>query len=343
MTKVYQTLTVIFCWIIFLGAPGSLLSQVLSVENGPAEIKPGYLVITAEEADSFYVVFNENFETVFHVASGDELAVFPGVYKVRIIKKYHLDFTFNQVIVENQTRHAPANMISFQDRMDSRLKTQSSYPRLFWGGRIMVLTDAETTLFVNDEEVGSGYAILNEDEEFILKGIHSSGNNFRRNISVGDGDKFLYIRQYNRPSRFSAYGLSFIPGASQLYKYQNKKAVVLTTAFSLTAGAGILYDFKYRKKNQKYTETRINYFDETIPQKAFELGNEVEVLFEQAQTLSTVRNSLLIGTAVIYLINVIDGFTEPALGFRGRKLRIDPYIDFQETLVEPRLRISKSF
>lgn len=304
-------------------------------------LKTGYLELNVTDQDSFYVVINNRFSDVFEIASGDSIELEAGRIHFRIVKQYYMDLQRFITIEENKTHSIGTNLIQAQG--NTQRSQQSSYPRLFWEGNNFIQSDPNTDLYVNGENAGTGFAIVDTTRRFEVKGVHPSGREFSTVFTPVEGMQFNYHERYIKPSRSKARMLSILPGGSQLYKKQTLKAL----AFSVVTigGAALAYSYETRYQDSKSTYNQLNNQYKTAgnPREAFILGNEAEEAFDEAASIARTRNRIIYGTALIYIANFVDGFIVPSLGYRDESRTINPYLDFDPAYKQPVIGIKSSF
>jgi len=309
------------------------------------EINPensfGYLKVEVRDLDSVYVAINDNFDSVLKIASGDTLSLMPGTAKVRIIKEYYLDVVRAFEIKEGEIRSIVTQLLPV--RGSKPLSRRSSYPRLFWAANNFILSDPDTDLFVNGKYVGSHYARIDTVGKFEVQGVHTSGAEFTKTFNSEAGTPFHFHQKHLKPSRSNARLLSFLPGGSQLYKKQNLKAVSFSAAIIAGAALASSYEFQYQNSISEFNELNTKYKSANNAEEAFRLGSEAEVAHDRSVRLSKNRNRVLYGVGVVYLVNIVDGFIAPAIGYRDKNRSIDPFLDFDQSYRQPVIGVKSSF
>jgi hypothetical protein len=311
-------------------------SQELNPEN-----LNGYLSVNINYIDSVYVAINDDFDSVFKIASGDTLTLETGITKLRFIKKYYLDLVTTVEIEDGETERLGIQMEPVRGR--KMLSHWSSYPRLFWEANNFILSDPGTELFVNGEYAGSHFARLDTVGTFEVTGIHSSGSTFTKTFSASAEIPFHFHEKYVKPSRATAWSLSFLPGGSQLYKRQLLKAAAFTVVTLGGATLAYSYESRYQNSMDEFNMLNDQYKAARNPLDAIQLGLETENAYNNSVNLSKTRNRIIYGTALVYLINIVDGFMAPSIGFRDSKKDIDPYFDFDPIYRQPVVGVKTSF
>ena len=248
--------------------------------------KTGYLKVTSTNIDSFYVTINGDFKNTKFIATGDSLLLPIGFQDVRISGYNFNDITSTFGIGENQTSHFRIHANKYMHNEQS-----NSYLINYFKGNILIHSDDDSKIFVNDTLLAKGLARLYTNTKFIkITLTNDAGFSISKNISV-DPVKFELIEIFTRPERDKLFLMSAFPGAGQLYKHENAKAITLLglTSFStLFILSGEEYDPKFN------------------------------------QTLSYKTGLIFLCSLLIY--NFIDGISEPDRGFRTTKSMSD-FID----------------
>ena len=329
-------------FLIILSACSFLICQERSFSQElTSENLNGYLRINMNNIDSVYVAINDDFDSVFEIASGDTLILETGITKLRFIKSYYLDLVTTVEIEEGETERIGIQMEPVRGR--KVLSRWSSYPRLFWEANNFILSDPETDLFVNGEYVGSHFARLDTVGTFEVTGIHSSGTTFTKTYSASAETPFHFHEKYVKPSRATSWSLSFLPGGSQMYKKQPLKAAAFTVVTLGGATLAYSYESRYQNSMDEFNRLNIQYKAASNTLEAIQLGLETENAYNNSVNLSKTRNRIIYGTALVYLINIVDGFMAPSIGFRDVKKGIDPYFDFDPIYRQPVIGVKTSF
>lgn len=315
-----------------------------SVKGYSQEVKDedsvGYLVVYTVGVDSVHVVINDDFNTAFKIASGDTLTLPTGPAKVRVIKKYYSDQLVTILIREGKTVDLIARMTSL---LSGRATDSSSYARIFWGGNNFFLSDPDTELFVNGEFAGSHYIVLDSKERFEVTGVHSTGAYFSKKIRPDRMATFNFHQRHFQPSRATSRILSFFPGGSQFYKKQNIKAVSFIAAIIGGAALAYSYDTRYQISFDNFIKLNDEYRKADNPTDAYYLGLVAQEAYDKSVRLSNNRDRIIYGTALVYLLNIVDGFIAPSIGFRDKSKTINPYLDFDPYYLQPVVRIKTTF
>jgi hypothetical protein len=301
----------------------------------------GYVKLDILDQDSVYVVINEDFDSAMKVASNDTLTLEAGFADVRIIKQNYRDVLWTVAVDENKFKTLITSLIPV--RKSNRLKKESSYPRLYWEANHFILSDPETDLYIDGMYVGREYAVVDTTGSFEVTGVHSSGKTFTTEFNADNEDPFHFHQNYLRPSRTTSWALSVLPGGSQIYKKQYIKGLAFAAVTIGGLAAATIYESKYQDKKNEFFLAEFEYLSATDHETALRLGTKAEEVYSSYVRLSEVRNTLIYGTTLVWLANIVDGFIAPKIGYRNGGLSIDPYLDYDMKNRQPVIGLSTSF
>jgi len=301
----------------------------------------GFLRINIVGLDSAYVIINDDFDAALHIASGDTLTFPVGPLNIRIVKPYYVDQLADFTIRDGEVIGLRSSLVPIQGRRI--LFGRSSYPRLFWGGNHFILSDPETDLFMDGEFIGRHYAVVDTTGRFEVTGVHSSGARFTRRFRSDDESYFNSHQRFLQPSRTTSIALSVVPGGSQFYKNQNIKAVSFIAGMLGGTALAFNYDALYRERYDEFNELADRYLESGNVSEAYLLGIEAQRARDDAERYATTRDVFIYGTALLYLVNIVDGFIAPSIGFRDSNRIINPYLDFDPVYQQPVIGFQTSF
>ena len=339
MTKQFITLA---CAFLFVGAfSDSLFAQHTFGLSEDLTDSTGYLKPEITDQDSFYVVLNHKFDEALYIATGDSIEVKAGQIHLRYVKQYYIDVEQNVTVEPDDVKKIGTRLLPVRgNEMRSR---RSSYPRLFWDSNNFVLSDPDTELYINGSYAGQHYMTVDTTKTFEVTGIHSSGREFKATFTPEAGKPFNFYQHYARPKKWKSRYLSFLPGGSQFYTNEPIKGVAFTALTAAGAGLAFLYETKYQDQLDSYNQLRSEYGSAINPEEAFLLGNRTEAAFDKAESYSKTRNRLLLGTVMVYVANIVDGFIAPSIGYRDESRAIDPYLDFDPVYRQPVVGVKSNF
>jgi len=336
--NIFKVCTAVF---IICGLSNVGYTQIPERLNSKIADSTGYLKIDILDQDSIYVVINNNFENILKIESGDTLSFKPGVINLRIIKQYYLDLVRNMKAEEGTLKSFQFRLIPI--RSNTQMSRRSSYPRIFWQANHFIQSDPDTDLYIDGQFAGTQYATVDTSGSFEVKGIHESGKEFIQMLRTEGVSSFNYHELYMKPDRRKAFTLSFLPGGSQLYKRQKIKGILFSTVIAGGLTATYFYEQRFQTQKQSFNDANSRYFRASTHQEAFRLGFEAEQEYDEMLRFSKIRNRVLLGTAAVYLANIVDGFIAPSIGYRDESRKIDPYLDFDSMYRQPVIGIKSSF
>lgn len=313
-------------WLICLILISFFLPQIINAQNlsnGLSEenIDYGYLKIRAN-IDSLYVVINEDFINYHVVSRADSIKLPVGEHKVRLISNKIYDFN-DEVLIEKDYTYTMAINFDFEINPLS-LRRLSSFPRIAWGGNLLVYTDTDSDIHINGVHMGTGFASINlEEGSYVL----STSNNM-----AGSSSRLIYLensrlsvqRLYNKPDKFTSRALSIAPGFSQVYKNEIPKGIIIAVLTGSAGIAGFNYLNSYNKTNGKYLDAIENYNNAVLESDVYFYGNLAESLRSTAVDHAKRRDVFLTLAAIFYAYNLWDAWRSPKSGYRIRD-RSDPF------------------
>ncbi len=332
-----------------------VFANLLFAQNSTSESIPdnsstgnsniGYLSIEAD-VDSFFVVLDNNFKQAVQVSNNDTLAVATGRHSVRVIKKYYKDSIFKTEIKGGEVSRVRTNLLTIKD-LNKPSKKLSSYPRLAWNASLVVKTDPEATIYINDKNVGTGIGSTNIVGPAKIRTELPSGVSTSKFMVLKETSQAFYVEElYNKPEKGKAMRLSILPGASQIYQREYLKGYLLLGTTLLGAGLYLKKESDYQKQYDKYRKVLsgyAGYIDSGEPDKAQSAYQAALVEEDKANQIAKVRDYALYTTLGIYAFSLIDGLIKPKNGYR-KTIEIDPYIDFnRQTFNKAGLSASYNF
>lgn len=290
----------------------------------------GYLKIESVEPSTFYVVVNGVYENAYRFEGRDSLRLETGIVELKVLKPFHRDINLLTRIEPGKTKSVA---IQFNRFATDNLKTFSSYPRIYYNARHVVVTDFDSEILINGESAGHGFATIDEgfgkyraDITIVPAG---SGKQRSKTINLEDGADFNSHELFIRPSKVRTRLYSFLPGASQLYKKERLKGYSIIFSTLALAGGVYLFDSEMNRHDRLLQETQIEYNAASTQLRALELGNGLDHHSSRINRNYRLRNTAVAALSAVYLYSFIDGFFRTNDGYR-RGLTIDPYLDFGE-------------
>jgi|GEM_PF-1961459 len=304
-----------------------------AVTSGADDPAYGYLKIESVDYSTFYVVLNQDYQNAHRIEHRDSLQIEAGIIEVKILKPLHRDINLRVRIEPGKTRSYAFQFDRFATENLDNLKAYSSYPRIFYNARHVVVTDFDSEILINGVSAGFGFAKIDDDSYWSRAEItvvpSGSGKSVTKKILLIDEVDFQSHEIFLRPSKSRARLYSFIPGASQFYKRDRLKGYSILFSTAALAGGIYLFDREMNKQNRLFKGTEIEYRAANTRSQAFRLGNRLDYHKSRVDSNFRYRNMAAFTVSVIYLYSFIDGFFRTHDGYR-RGLTIDPYLDFYE-------------
>ena len=314
----------------------SLFSYDASGQNGASELDGkdfGYLKVESVKPDTFYVVINGDFENAYRIEHRDSLRLETGIVELKVLNPFHRDINIRTRISEGESRSYAFQFNRFKVENLDALKKYSSYPRIYYNARHVVVTDFDSEILINGESTGHGFATIDEGSGKYRADITivpaGSGKQRSKTVNLEDGADFNSHELFIRPSKIRTRVYSFLPGASQLYKKDRLKGYSIIFSTLALAGGVYLFDSEMNRHNRLLQETQIEYNAASTQLRALELGNDLDHHSSRINRNYRLRNTAVTAISAVYLYSFIDGFFRTNDGYR-RGLTIDPYLDFGE-------------
>lgn len=299
--KIYSLLILFF----------SLTSAVFSQESDSNYY--GWLSFQAN-VDTFLVVVDQNYSDPYSI-EGDSMKIESGKHSLILVHPEYEDVR-SRINIEPNGKHGLATTFRNKIEEDSTL---SSYKRITEGlpHNITIITDENSSIVIDDSTYGKGYIQTDIGPyTHYVKVIHPTARNRTEEIYINpSGQERLIL--YTRPKRSISLLLGIVPTASQWYKNQKIKGVVLTAT---TLGASIFSFFKfknYNDLNNEYTYMLNEYQGINDELEALEFGNLVEQKFEEVNKAARIRDVTLVAVLGLYAYNIFDAiFSKPQSGYQ---------------------------
>lgn len=287
--------------------------------------------------DSFYVAVANDIENAIQVFYKDTLSLPVGQTRLTIFQK---NFKDSRLVVSiKPDTILTYNTTAFPLSNPAKLGHLSSYPLYYWQASNIILTDDDTQIFVNGTDLGSRAGMIrSERQKITLTGIAYNGEEFSKSFKTSN--KFNVLDFYYRPEKSTLRRASVIPGAAQIYKREYVKAGVFITTVTGLAATSLILNKQYSNEHQKFKELDYAYHHSHAPIQAFELAQKASDQLELAKKKARIRNYFIAGLSAAYLINIIDSFLKPKIGYRSNKVNFNPYVDFDNNSVSLNLKVS---
>ena len=293
-----------------------------------AQADSSFIKIKTQSENNFLVI-NNNYNNCIEFNSNDSIKVKSGSLSLKIISKFYADVTTNVSVEKNETEKIGTYTAFLVT--DSQRKSRSSYVRCFWDSNVFIISDYDSDIYVEGEKIGVENVRLSlADSSYGTTskiGNSSSKKTFKANSS------FQVIENYVRPEKSTIYLRSLLPGFAQFTKNEKIKGSSFVALSSVLSFSALLFNERVNQENSNYEQLRTEYNTSSNPTRLLEIIEESDRTLDEIDRLKKIRNYSLIGLGVVYTLNIIDGIKPPEIGFRSNKVKINPYVDFDRSMV----------
>lgn len=293
-------------------------APVWAQQTATGGVDTGYLKVDANwEIDSLFVVVDNQFEKAPFIANGDSIALPAGRRRITLSTETTVDRTFYRNVEVGQTTVLEVGLV--RERNREVYLRRSSYPVLRSGINLVVVTDPDSEIIVDDVSRGQGIVKLEMNEALhLIQARHSEAGQRERRVTVQmHPPRLTWVEMYNKPSRKEVRRRSLVPGRAQFYKRQTLKGFVLASGFALTMIGGTYQHISFLIHNREYEQLRDEYYKATEEVEALRLGNQTEHHFNAARDAARWRNVLVAVAVGTYLYSLFDGvLNRPPGGYR---------------------------
>ncbi len=311
--------------LLFLGlliSTGAVLGQTDSTTYGSIKFDLN--------VDEVLLIHNNKFDEARIIKNGETISVTTGrtSIKLSILQDYLFEEQFvlkedSLVIVSHEFDLKPISKEFLQHNYAARYYLNSN---------ILLISDDESALFLDDEQIGFGYTFTNTEigsQLFRAEIKNQDGSLFdAKQSSFRNSDRsFLIVENYVKPDQKKARWLSIVPGASQHYKNQEIKGLLIRTGIALVVASTVTFELAYRKDKSEFDDIRQAYNESNNSNEATALGDDLDRVNSKIESKTKLRNLSLLTGLSIYGYNVLDAFfSKPKLGYREKK-PIEFYLD----------------
>ena len=204
------------------------------------------------------------------------------------------------------------------DHDDARTKTVN---KIYEYRNIAASADVSVTISNND-------VIINGKKDLIVKARIIE--EYHEIVSPGNHKVYLLVQTAKKPNldydpvqltdKYTFSPRVFVPGWAQIYKGSSGKGICFIAGETVFVGGAFFADSMRKSYVKRIQTTHDAYL--------------IHAYTKYANTWTTVRNLSIVGVAVVYIWNVIDGIA--AKGDRhiilgDARVNLSPYTDFQST------------
>ena len=255
------------------------------------------------------------------IASGDSVLLPVGQQKVTLVSYYLDDLFLYPVIEANKTTLIKQEFSTF------RIDHHSSWRYLKSEMNLIIQTDTESTIYIDDEEIGRSASVLLLDPGvYQLRIEHPTEGSLKQKLAVNYAEGTSVSRYNVNPIKFNP-ALKILPGAGYLLNGQNQRAI--GTYLGL-AGLG----YALLSTTQKYNEGK-NEYDF--------YGDYITISEKHLNTLKRNRDLSRYGLLGFYLLTTLDGFRKPKNGYPGKTVEFDFTANTFSTTTYPEITFTYRF
>jgi hypothetical protein len=273
--------------------------------------------------DSALAIINNKFQNAFTVYPGDTINVETGLTSVKLSVIH--DHLYEKVFSLKKDSLISINHDFKNLPLTKGLLNGNHAARKFFNANLLVISDEESEIYLNDQLVGKNFVYLNAPttkNTIMVQNPEVYQSLFIQNIStISTSDySFRVVENYIRPQESTSKRLAFFPGFSQAYKYQGTKAILIRIGMGASLLGLTTFEAKYRIDRKEYDNLLDRYNNSISILEVTALGDQLHEKEQSLRTSSRIRNTSLFALAGIYVFNVLDGFfTKPKTGYRNEK------------------------
>lgn len=302
-----------------------------------AQQESSYLKYEIQSGNGF-AVFDEDFNNCQKIDNKGIIPLSPKVRSVTIVQEDYRDFSFDINLNAGDTLNRSFDLL-FLDSFKNR-KKYSKYARCFWESNAIIVTDYDSKIKINGEEIATEIVRLNIPEGTYTLEIENGGYSASEKLKITK--ELKTFEKYLRPKKTNIYTRSLLPGYAQISKRQTQRGVLIAGLTTIFGASSLIYNSKISEENKNYEALRLEYRSASSTSRVLEIVEESEAKYDQIKDYQKKRRISLIGFVSVYLINIVDGIQPPKLGFREGKFEFNPYIEVDKTLI-PKAKLEVRF
>ncbi len=289
----FSTISLVF--ILFIGTQVRAQNSVLY---------PSTLVFNFN-VDTAFVQFGQSKPIVQKVANGDTLKVKNGFYHIYLSYPTNKDVYITQNVLRDSTYSFSHNFDLTKKEID--LTSNNISVKYLLGGDIVVLTDSDSEIYVDENYLGEEFAVFSIDNKSAK--LKVKNNRYYDKISkISKRDKvqieFSSFYQYKRG--FNAY--EALPGFSYIKEKKYGKMALVISGLAVSTGLFFHYENEYSSQLPEYNSLRSLYLEQESETLAKALGLRMQEKANEMESVNLKRNLALGGIIAVLTIDVIDKF-----------------------------------
>ena len=316
----------LFCFnLCFAQDMGTVTGEAKSTPDQANEYGFLALAFPVQDPVTYYVVIDDDYESVQEAEPGARIKIPVGNRKITIISSRFADYTFIQmfskgVVTTHRMDYKIQPIIIREDPTDARNEKNLSLSSYFWiktNINVIIKTDPDSDISLDGKSIGRGTTRIN-----LPFGVYELvAKNDRAGTTVHsirvDSRRLRIVEMYNKPDKSLARFFSLAPGVGQIYKDESIKGYAfLGGAGALFAGA-LLFHNSFKENKTGYTDAIVEYNFATSNDRALEYGDRAEKYLQSAEDDAVVRDVLLYSGVAVFAWSMLDAlFNSPDGGYR---------------------------
>ncbi len=289
--------------------------------NSGVSAQTGYVRFEVNVPGTFYVVPDNDFHQSRLITSGDSVSVPTGEHTITMISHYFDDIFRDVFVEEGKTTLVKEQISTF------RIDHNSSWKYLMNETNVIIQTDDESVIYIDDQEVGLSQAsLLLNPGTYKLRIEHPDEGSLKDKIEIGYAEGLSYARYNVNPIKFNP-AMKILPGAGYLINGQNQRAI---GTYLVLAGLG----FSWYSTTQKYNDAKSEYDF---------YGDYITVSKQHLTNLKRNRDLSRLGFFGFYLLTTIDSFRKPKNGYPGKKVDFDLSANSVSSITYPEVTFTYRF
>lgn len=273
--------------------------------------------------DEALLILNNQFDEARFVKNNETVVTRAGVTSIKLSVVH--DFLFEKQLLLTPDTSIIISHTFNQLPLSKEVLDGNYAARKYFDANLLVISDEQVDIYLNDEKVGSEYVFANipQGKNVVSTQFNSPFQSiYHQSISNINTTSFSLrvVEQNIKPLKSTSRKLAFLPGFGQAYKYQPVKANIIR---ALLGGSLLLtssFEIKYRQDKQTYDEQLTKYNNSISGIEATGLGDQLVDLDKQLKSTALIRNISLFALLGTYAYNVLDAYyAKPKMGYHKPK------------------------
>lgn len=270
-----------------------------------------WLIVLAN-LDQYYLVIDKDFRDAVLINRGDSLRVEPGNRHITVVWQTINDMSFTVYVDSGSTT------ISRKTYHSNTLNPSSSYEAIITQTNLQVVTDPNSTIYIDGKEAGVQYArALVNSGRHLLHITHPEHGDLKKHIEVTTKN-VTNIARFNKNPSTLPLAAKFLPGAEYIAAKRYGRAAVSLVAIGVLGANLIRQNNNYAKRNDEYNEWVNLYQNAETSRDAITYRNSAKRVQNDLDDISTNFNRTLLITAGVYVLSTLDAFRKPREGYKGK-------------------------